>query len=69
MARDIPLLRDDDEAFFLRANLGLLGRSGRFAFGVLSVGEAAIALESIGADDRIPIRVNFAGQFGYRVEF
>ena len=25
--------------------------------------------ESIGTDDRIPVRVSFAGQFGYRVDF
>lgn len=43
VARDIPLFREDDEAFMPRAHTGLLGREGRFAFGVLSDGESVIA--------------------------
>jgi hypothetical protein len=43
VARDIPLFNEDDEAFMPRAHVGLTGRSGRFAFGVISDGNAVIA--------------------------
>jgi hypothetical protein len=42
-ARDIPLFNEDDEAFMPRAHVGLTGRSGHFAFGVISDGTAVIA--------------------------
>jgi len=44
VGRDIPLFREDDEAFLPRAYTALLGRTGRFAFGVLGNGEAVISL-------------------------
>jgi hypothetical protein len=43
VGRDIPLFREDDEAFLPRANVGLTGRSGRFAFGLMGDGNSVIA--------------------------
>lgn len=43
VGRDIPLFRDDDEAFLARSQAYLTGRSGRFAFAVQSDGESVIA--------------------------
>jgi len=42
VGRDIPLFREDDEAFLAGTYAALLGRTGRFAFGVLANGEAVI---------------------------
>jgi hypothetical protein len=43
VARDIPLFREDDEGFLPRAHVGLTGRSGRFAFGVIGDGDSVVA--------------------------
>ena len=43
MAKDIPLFRQDDEAFLPRAHAALTGRVGHFAFGVISDGDSVIA--------------------------
>ena len=43
VARDIPLFNDDDEGFLPRANIGLTGRTGGFAFGIIGDGDSVIA--------------------------
>jgi hypothetical protein len=43
VARDIPLFREDDEAFLPRANAVLTGRRGRFAIGLIGDGDSVIA--------------------------
>ncbi len=42
VAKDIPLFSQDDEAFLPRAHASLTGRSGHFAFGVISDGDSVI---------------------------
>lgn len=43
VGKDIPLFREDDEAFLPRAHAVLTGRSGHFAFGVIGDGDSVIA--------------------------
>jgi len=43
VGRDIPLFREDDEGFLPRAHIGLTGRTGGFAFGIISDGDSVIA--------------------------